>query len=75
MSDKEKGFYDKYIVQRTDGKPIKGGCIVLEFGDKRAWSAIQEFSDNCRNDGFEALADDIEQRLEDCWAVQHHEEF
>ena len=65
MSDKTKGLYQKYIVEHTDGKALKGGCIVLEFGDKRASSAIQEFADNCRNDGYEQLADDLEVKLEE----------
>lgn len=74
MSDKEKGLYQKYIVERTDGKPIKGGCLVLEFGDKNAASAINEFAKTLRADGYEKLADDIEQRHADCWDIANFEE-
>jgi len=63
MSDKEKGLYDKYIVQRTDGKPIKGGCIVLEFDDENAWAALNQYAFTVQDAGYEKLADDIHDKL------------
>ncbi|MFW5497733.1 MULTISPECIES: hypothetical protein [unclassified Maridesulfovibrio] len=63
MSDKEKGLYDKYIVQRTDGKPIKGGCIVLEFDDPNAWAAINQYAFTVQAAGYEKLAGNIHDKL------------
>lgn len=59
MSDKNTGLIEKYIVERLDGKPLKGGCIVLEFGDPNAWAAIDVWAATVDNAGYAALAADV----------------
>ena len=69
-ADREKGLYGKYRVTRTDGKPLKGGCIVLEWGDPNARKGIAAFARAVRNDGYHALANDLEARLADYNAAE-----
>lgn len=66
MTDnRDTGLIEKYTVTRNDGKPLKGGAIVLEFGDPNARVGIAAFSGAVREDGYEALANDLENRLAD----------
>lgn len=65
MREKEKGLYEKYYVERTDGKNIDGGCIVLEWSDPIARVGIAAFSQAVRNAGYKALADDLDYELEE----------
>lgn len=58
MSDREKGFYEKYKVERTDGKPTSG-AVVLEFKDPNARVGIKAFAIACRLDGYHVLANDL----------------
>lgn len=61
---KDRGLYDKYQVDRTDGQPLKGGrCIVLEVGDPNAHAALATWSQTVRAAGYEALADDVDAML------------
>lgn len=61
MSEKNRGIYQKYHVERVDGKPIKGGlCVVLEVGDPNTWDALRTFAKTVRNDGYDRLADNLE---------------
>lgn len=64
MSSKEIGLIEKYNVTRTDGKPIKRGCIVLEFDDPNAWLAIRVFADKVKRQGYTALWRDITNHLD-----------
>lgn len=66
MPDTERGLYQKYVVDRTDGKPIEHGCIVLEWDDPNARKGIKAFSEAVRADGYDALADDLDHTL-DAW--------
>lgn len=55
----ERGLYDKYLVERLDGKPV-GRCIVLEVRDPNAHPALITWTETMRAAGYNALADDME---------------
>lgn len=62
-ADPTRGLYGKYLVERVDGKPLKGGrCIVLEVGDPNAWPALWEWADTVDDAGYAALAADVRLR-------------
>lgn len=61
--NKSKGLLEKYKVERTDGKPLKGGAIVLEWGDPNARVAIEAFAAQVDKAGYHLLAIDLRQRL------------
>ncbi len=63
MSDKNRGLFGKYIVDRVDGKPMPEGAIVLEWKDPNARVGIAAFSDKVREEGYEQLADDLNNKL------------
>lgn len=66
MADqRDTGLTEKYTVTRNDGKPLKGGAVVLEFGDPNARVGIAAFSRAVREDGYKLLADDLDTRLTD----------
>ena len=60
---KDRGLYEKYHVERTDGKPIEYGCIVLEFDDPNTWAAIDTWATQVGSQGYEALCKDVRERL------------
>lgn len=62
-SSRQKGLMQKYKVDRRDGKPIKDGCIVLEWSDPNARAGISAFAKAVRQDGYDKLADDLEAKL------------
>jgi hypothetical protein len=62
--EKSLGLFQKYKVKRTDGKPISDGCIVLEWKSKSSRAGIRAFSEAVRKDGYEKLADELDDRLE-----------
>lgn len=66
MGDRSTGLIHKYDVQRTDGKPIEYGCIVLEWDDPNARKGIKAFAEAVRADGYTSLADDLDRTL-DAW--------
>ena len=55
---KSVGLYEKYRVDRVDGKPL-GRCIVLELKDPNSWNALLEWADSVAIDGYENLAEDV----------------
>lgn len=57
------GLYEKYRVERNDGKGITGGCIVLEFGDPNAWDALLIWANTVEADGYVQLAADVRKRV------------
>jgi len=61
VKNKERGLYQKYNVERTDGKPC-GDCIVLEFRDPNARLGIKAFSRRVRRQGYIPLADDLDEQ-------------
>lgn len=64
-NDRTRGLYEKYRVERIDGKPLKGGmCIVLELGDPNARPALLMWARTMQERGFEALSDDMFALLE-----------
>lgn len=70
MGDRTRGLYDKFIVERTDGKSAPGGkhdgCqyFVLDLNcDPHAWPALAAYADACRED-YPLLARDIDALLE-----------
>ena len=75
MSDKDKGIYNKFKVERTDGKSAPGekhdNCeyFVLDLThDKYAAPAIKAYALACR-DEFPVLADELERKA--CLACPH----
>lgn len=60
---KNKGLVKKYNVERTDGKPIKHGCIVLEFGDEIAHKAIEQWAISMRDAGYSKVYLDVTDKL------------
>lgn len=63
MDKRKQGLFEKYYVERLDGKPMVSGCIVLEWQDKNARAGIKAFADAVRKDGYTVLADELEERL------------
>ena len=63
---KREGLKEKYHISRLDDKPIKGGMgIVLEVGDPNSWAALRTWSNTVRDNGYTALANDIDDLLEE----------
>lgn len=63
MSDKNKGILKIYNVERIDGKPIKDGCIVLEFDDPNAREGIEDFAAKVYREGYKEFAADLWAKL------------
>lgn len=66
MGDRNRGLYDKFFVERTDGSSTPGekhdGCeyFVLDIThDPHAGPALLAYAESARKDGYELLADDI----------------
>lgn len=64
VNTKEIGLFEKYHVERVDGKPMPAGCIVLEWKDPNAWPGIAAFSRAVRLAGYLQLSDDLDKNLE-----------
>ena len=69
MGDRARGFYDKFRVERTDGKSALNekheGCeyFVLDLThDPFTWPALQAYADACR-EKYPFLAADLEKKL------------
>lgn len=67
MSDKERGLYPKFRVERTDSKSAEGekhwACeyFVLDAThDPIALVALAHYSDHARLRGYTQLADDLD---------------
>ena len=60
-ADKSKGLFDKYEVDRNDGKPIKW-CFVLEDKDPLAPKVLEMYAMYRRAHGCVALADDLDEK-------------
>jgi hypothetical protein len=56
-----KGFYQKYLVQRADGKPIAGRTFTLEIDrDPFAIPALQAYRDAMvKEGGYDCFVTDI----------------
>ena len=70
MDDKTKGMYDKFRVTRNDGSSEPGGkhenCFyfVLDLDhDPSAVTAMLAYAENVREEGYEALAEDIVKKV------------
>ena len=76
MGDRKRGMYDKFTVTRNDGDDLEGstrsphgkhfGCeyFVLDLThDPHAAPALIAYAESCRTDGYDLLADDIEQGI------------
>jgi len=66
MSDKERGLYPKFRIERTDGKSAEGekheNCeyFVLDLThDRYAIPALVEYARQCDRDGYRELAADL----------------
>lgn len=69
MSDKHRGFYHKFIVERTDGKSAPGEkhdrCeyFVLDMShDKHALPALRAYEMSCRYE-YPILAEDLRAKI------------
>jgi len=62
MSDKEKGLYEKYSVERYDGKPV-AWALVLEDKDPLAIPALKAYAAAAKEAGYEKRAADITSKL------------
>ena len=62
LEKRTKGLYEKYIVLRTDGKPVEW-CFVLEPHDPLAQECLALYAKLARADGRIQLARDIEARM------------
>lgn len=70
MGQKEKGIYEKFRVERTDGTSTPGqkhdGCFyfVLDINhDPHAVPALKAYADAAQADGYDLLAIDIRSML------------
>ena len=68
MTDKSRGLYGKFIVERTDGSSVKGGkhesCryFVLDIDhDPLAQNALCAYSKDARLAGYGLLANDLDE--------------
>lgn len=69
--DKNRGLYNKYIVDRVDGKEV-GRCFVLELDDPLTWLALKQWAGDLWVAGYENLANDIYDAVEaQDWASHH----
>lgn len=61
-----KGYYQKYRVERVDGRPITGPTFTLELDhDPFAIPALQAYRDACDASGkYPVLVDDLDALLE-----------
>ncbi|PQM45691.1 hypothetical protein C1Y40_04135 [Mycobacterium talmoniae] len=63
FTDRERGLYDKYRVERADGK-AKGPYFVLAYTtDPHAAVALAAYADSCEAD-YPMLAADLREALE-----------
>ena len=72
MGNRNHGLYEKFLVTRTDGESAKGGkhyrCeyFVLDLThDRMAPAAIRAYVQECRALGYDALADDLLEKIHD----------
>ena len=70
LKKKEIGLYGKFRIERTDGRSAKGekhdGCeyFVLDLThDPHAIPALEAYKASCFDDGYVALAEDLEDML------------
>lgn len=66
--DKSRGLYEKYRVERTDGKTV-GPCIVLELDDPNSWEALILWCNTVRRAGYEELGLDVMQQVATRWTA------
>jgi hypothetical protein len=62
--DRSRGIYQKYRVERTDGKPL-GPCVVLELKDPYARTGILAWAAMVGAAGYDQLAADARRWVED----------
>jgi len=60
----KRGVYEKYRVERVDGKPIEW-CFVLEIGDLLARQTLREYVRLSAIAGKGNLASDLEALLDE----------
>ena len=68
MSDRNCGIYNKYEVRRLDpvSEEKHQSCeyFVLDiYCDPFAVAALRAYGEACRTDGYDALADDLEDKV------------
>lgn len=61
--DNERELTGKYEVSRVDGQEMPNGCVVLEFSDRNAWTALWHWSEVLEDEGYEQLAKDVREQL------------
>lgn len=57
-----RGYYQKYVVERVDGRPITGPTFTLELDhDPHAIPAMRAYIESLRNaGGYEELESDLQ---------------
>jgi len=63
VSEKQKGLYRKYLVQKLTDPEKKLECVVLEFDDPVARVAILAFARAAQVAGYRLLAEDLHRKL------------
>lgn len=64
--DNQRGLYPKYVVERTDGRPIEW-CFVLELDDPKAGAALMAYADMCESADNLELATELRVRVREYW--------
>jgi len=65
VSEKQKGLYQKFAVQKLTNPGKKLDCLVLEFDDPVSRIGILAFANAAADAGYDELALDIFRKLED----------
>lgn len=77
MSDKSRGLFQKYVVERVDGRPVEW-AFVLEATDPITPFALGAYASEARRRGYHTLADDLKAKareIEDVlWPVVPEQE-
>ena len=58
MADDVDVLYEKYRVERTDGRHV-GPCFVLEVDDPKTWTALLTWAETLDQEGRKELAAQI----------------
>lgn len=64
MTPRNLGLIHKYRVERVDGKPVEW-AFVLQDTDPLAIPALKAYQTAARADGYDALADDLEDKIKE----------
>lgn len=63
MSDKERGLYGKYKVEKTTNPDKKLDCMVMEWDDPNGRKGIRAFAEAVKKEGYLLLYVDLDEKL------------